>query len=272
METPYRGRGLVNKRLMIALSIVFGVVGTTLLVITIFNLRVNLEYVTRPLGLPNYDQGLPVTASTELKIVKTMGEFDEGRGNVVRMEQYHTDERKSRRNQQVTGEMASTVTRKSGYFAIEADTDIAVNEVLMNRAVLHLQPKNFWHRLYFMYPGILNSFVASFCFWFLALFVSNIQEGGAFTKRNGLRLQRVGWAILGLQALYYIQRVTPTLIDDFYLEYPTMSRFSSSDFWFRASPESEFSVTWALIGALILVVASAFRDGEMLQEEKNLTI
>ena len=41
---------------------------------------------------------------------------------------------------------------------------------------------------------------------------------------------------------------------------------------FQADPVQPFSITWTLIGALIWVLASAFQDGELLQEDKNLTV
>ena len=95
---------------------------------------------------------------------------------------------------------------------------------------------------------------------------------GRFQKKNRLRLQNIGWAILILQGAYFVVEFKQPLVNYFEVSYTATIPAYRSNFDFHADPVKPFSIMWLLIGALVLVLASAFRDGEILQEDKDLTI
>ena len=152
------------------------------------------------------------------------------------------------------------------------DPAFTVNGMVMKDAKFYLHTNKLGYRLYYSYPGIVNSLVVSYCFWLLAHFVSSIQKGGSFTEPNSRRLHKIGWAVLILQAAYLIIEFIPPLINYVNVSYTSSIPGYRSNFDFNADPVKPFSIMWFLIGALILVIASAFQDGEMLQEDKDLTI
>src|SRR5215204_248112 len=275
METASRHRRLVNKRLLLALSVLFGLAGIGLLFIAFFDLHPHVNYVSRRYGFLDYKQGIPVAANTNLKIADTsiMTYYKDG-WSLVTIPRDFRDERKSIPDKLPMPEKSDSIFAHKTVYDLrgEVDKHVTVNEIQLNRAKFYLQTEKLSYRLYFASPGILNCLVASYCFWLLALLIPDIQEGWSFGKTNRLRLQQVGWAVLTLQAVYFILELFPPLLINFDISFITTIPGEPSHFDFQADPEKPFSITWTLIGALILVLASAFRDGEMLQEDKDLIV
>ena len=274
METTSRRRSPVRKRLLVALSVLFALVGIGLLLIALLNLHPYVDYASRRYRFLDYKQGIPVEATTSLRIADTsiMTYYKDG-WTLVSIPADREDDRKSRPHKLPMPEKRDSIFAHNTVYTLEGEVNkhVTVNGTWMNRAKFYLQTEKLWYRLYFTYPGILNSLVASYCFWLLARFVSDIQEGWSFRKGNRLRLQHVGWAILVLQGVYLILEQMPP-IGDFVVKYTATIPGYRSHFDFQADPVTPFSMMWSLIGGLILVVASAFRDGEMLQEDRDLIV
>ena len=273
MKKAPRRRGPVSKRLLVTLSVIFAIFAVGLLAVVLFNFRPYVNITGGQAGFMDYKHGIPVAATKSLDIADTSIKTYYQNGLGIAKLPYDRYANWKLRDKGLP-ERSDSIFAHYKFINLysEVNPDVKINGIRMDRVKVYLQTKNVGYRLYYTYPVILNCMVASYCFWLLAQFVSAIQKGWSFTKQNRLRLEKVGFAVFFLQAAYFIVEFIPPLIDNVGVSYTSPIPGYWSHFDFLAYPVKPFSMTWLLISAVILVVANAFQDGEMLQEDKDLTI
>jgi hypothetical protein len=275
MEKAPPRRGPALKKLLLALSVLFALVGFGILSIVVFNVRPYVNISGGQLGLLDYAHGIPVEATTNLKIADTsIKTYYRNGWSLTSLPRDRMDNWTSKVHKLPPPEKSDSIFAHYGLLSLngEAIKHVAISGIEVDQAKFYLQTEKLAYKLYYAYPNILNFLVGSYCFWLLAQFVSAIQKGWSFTKKNRLRLQSIGWVLLILQAVYFSVEFMPPLINYFDVSYTATIPGYRSNFDFHADPVKPFSMMWLLIGALILVVAGAFRDGEMLQEDKDLIV
>lgn len=275
MANPKRHRNFINHGLLRFLSFFCIAGGVGLLSTVLFNFRPHSNVISDWYSYLDFSKGIPVEARTNLKIADT---------SIVTYDKYSAN-RVS--NKPGAGDKPESVSYKASTFPGtdslftqkklytrkgEVVNDVTVTAIHMNRAKLFLESEKLSHRLYFSLPGIVTFFVAAFCLSMLASLVSDIQEGSSFGKINRIRLQKIGWALLLLQGVFLIMNVTSLLFGKFNISFTGTLPDYPSHFDFQATPVMPFSPAWILIGTLVLILAYAFRDGEILQEDKDLIV
>ncbi len=121
-------------------------------------------------------------------------------------------------------------------------------------------------RLLLMLPLILKVLTFAFVAWQIAVLLSRVRAGESFSTSNNKHLLRSGWLILGVY-------LTLTAYEIFYHPFEsysliTFSGESFSDF----HPDQQVGFSWLVVGCIFIILSLAFRKGEKLQEEQDLTV
>jgi|GEM_PF-1542769 len=148
--------------------------------------------------------------------------------------------------------------------------DVTGNLKLKN-GVVHIQPKTLKERSILVLPLIFLLLLMSYCFWQFALFLQYIQSGSSFDVSNYNRLRNVGLALLSYNFLLII-------FSHYFSHFSILISFTSSKPDFRSpfhlsgTPDLDYEISYALAGFVFLILASAFKKGNQLQQENDLTI
>lgn len=275
MEKLKRHRSFVNKGLLRFLSGLCALGGIGLLFSVLFNVRPDSNVISDWYSYLDFSKGIPIEAKTNLEIGDTsIVTYEKYAANMMSNPAGAVGQTKSNAYKApILPGRDSLFTHKKLYTRKgKVVNEVTVTAIHMNRAKLFLEAEKFSHRLYFSFPGIVTFFVASFCLWLLASLVSDIQQGSPFGKINRIRLQKIGWALLLLQSIFLIMNLTTFLLGKFNISFTGTLPDYPSHFDFHATPIMPLSPAWILIGITILILAHAFRDGEILQEDKDLIV
>lgn len=272
MATPPRPQTFIGRNYLRLISILFAMGSLGLLSSVLFNVHLYPKFITDWYHFMDFRQGIPVEAMANLTVDdSSITNYNKDGDSIVSVQPRSLDLTKSTQSVPTTGDESGSIfidkkllTRKGAVIK-----HITVNKMHIRRAELYLQTKNIWYRLYFGFPAIITLIAASCCFWLLAGLVSDIQKGKSFGKASWKRLQFIGWAVLTVQIIYLVMDLFAPLLGRFFVSVTNTIAGNQSHFDFRADPVLSFNPAWALIGVLVLTLASAFRDGEILQEDKN---
>lgn len=121
-------------------------------------------------------------------------------------------------------------------------------------------------RFLLLLPAILKVLTFSFVAWQIAVLLSTVRAGESFSTENNKRLLRSGWLILGIYLFL-------TVYEIFYQPFGayTMHTFSGemvTDIY----PDQQVSFSWLVVGCIFIILSLAFRKGETLQQEQDLTV
>jgi len=127
-----------------------------------------------------------------------------------------------------------------------------------------LRAETFDWRLHFIGLGFALAaiLVVLWAIWNLRAVVKTALVGEPFAPANSRRLRRIGLVILGLT---FVAPLIEYQLGRYLLEQLTIEGLV-------LSPALRFSKDWLLGGLLFLVLASIFRHGTELEEEKALTV
>ena len=132
-------------------------------------------------------------------------------------------------------------------------------------------PQSIYQRIVLMFPSIFLCLFISFTSWQLSKFLHCIQLGHAFKGTNYIRLRNIGLACLLFQLLLYV-------FDFVFHQYYIIINFNStipnwkSPFYLSGSPQANSSLSYIIIGCIFLIIAKAFKEGNQIQQEQDLTI
>jgi len=146
-----------------------------------------------------------------------------------------------------------------------------VTKVDFESGTAYIKPESFYNRSLLIAPIVFFFGILSFFLWQLAFFINNIQRGEIFIPANYKRLRNMGIAVLAHQALLFILYLLES-------SYQILVNYQSTIPNYRppvylvAEADYHIGAPYLLAGALILVVANAFKKGYTLQQEQDLTI
>lgn len=272
MATTSRPQKFIGKNYLRFISILSAMGAIGLLAVVLFDVHLYPKFVTDWYKYLDFRRGIPVEAQANLNVSDTsIVTYNKDGDSIINMYPITSDVTKSIQRKQMTSQESNSVlvgkklVTKKG----EEISDVAITGMQISRAELYLQTDKLSYRLYFGFPSILTFIAASFCFWLLGGLVSDIQKGSSFGKTNWQRLQNIGRAIVVVQIVYLVMDLFAPLLGKFNITLTNTIAGQQSSFDFKADPVLPFSSAWALIGILVLTIASAFKEGEFLQEDKN---
>ncbi len=136
---------------------------------------------------------------------------------------------------------------------------------------VNIKPQNAMQRIQLTIPLVIWPLVLAFVFWHLAKFLHHIQLGDSFNDENYKRLRNIGIAVLLFQLLL-------TVYGLFLSRYSISVTFAStiqnwrSPFYLSGTPSSGWSLTSIMVGLFFIIISKAFKTGNTLQQEQDLTI
>lgn len=137
--------------------------------------------------------------------------------------------------------------------------------------MVHIQTKTLKEKSILVLPLIFLLLLILYCFWQFALFLQNIQSGSSFDVSNYKRLINIGLALLSYNFLLII-------FNHYFSHFSILISFTSSKPGFRSpfhqsgTPDLDYEISYALAGFVFPILASAFKKGNQLQQDNDLTI
>lgn len=149
---------------------------------------------------------------------------------------------------------------------------INIATLALNEATVYVRPKNYWHKLALALPNVLFYLTIGFIGMQMFRLLTGIYYRRFFEKRNYRIVSYIGWAVILYNVVAYVlgkfQYSTPYVYADFTSTVPVSRRL----FGIQAELETNFSIPWLIVAAVILGIARAFRRGYSLQKKEHLTI
>jgi len=136
---------------------------------------------------------------------------------------------------------------------------------------VHIQPDNTREKIILLSPIIFLLLLMSFCSWQFAMFLQFIQTNSSFDPSNYKRLQYIGIALLSYNFILLI-------FDQLFLRFTVWITMASNNPEFRSpfsltgTPDLHYGYLYFIAGCIFLILASAFKKGNHLQQEQDLTI
>ena len=137
--------------------------------------------------------------------------------------------------------------------------------------ILHIETHKKGWRLLLVLPMILSFSLFAFGARQLARLLRAILSGAAFTDSNYRRLRNIGWGIIAWQSILFILQAV-------FFNWTVLINFNSttpdfhSPFSFSVAYQYDLSFYWVIAGSMLLILAYAFRKGNQLQKEQDLTV
>ncbi len=150
------------------------------------------------------------------------------------------------------------------------DNAFSINGGSIQKGIINIQTQDVWFRLRLLFPLFITVLVSAYCMWQIAFLLQSITKEAAFESINFKRLRSVGWAIIVYQLVLFF--VTSYHYMSFQISFASSIPHYRSPITLSADTDSDFSVSWLLMGTAILILALAFKRGAELQQEQALTI
>ena len=271
---------LVDRYLIAGLmlaSIVCGIAAIVQLGCAIFNFNPYYETSKKngswsSIGT-NYKEGIPLTINVNsTNISDTSIRFVSGRTSGVY--NHSSDLERMSLNKKDTLKRLDTIY---GEYVLSYWNDSLgkkeqqVNNVSFSTFTVKVKPSSTMQRYLLLLPAIFFLFVLSYCFWQVAKFLHFIQLKDFFNFINYKRLRNIGVCLLVYQLIMFI-------FDLLFNKYNVSIQFNStisnwrSPLYLSGSPQSNSSIMYFIIGCCFLIAAKAFKDGNQIKQEQDLTI
>lgn len=150
--------------------------------------------------------------------------------------------------------------------------DWDIKRLTINSGVLYVQPSGFNQRMLLSILPILWCFVAGLCLWQLSKILKAIAEHEFFASHVPQRMSMIGWSIIAYQLACIIITIINYPYHSVTLEVSSSIPNYRAPFHISGFPENDYSITWLIAGAIILVFARAFKKGQVLQKDYDLQV
>ena len=137
--------------------------------------------------------------------------------------------------------------------------------------VLHVQTQRKGWRLLLLLPTILYLSLLAFGAWQIGSLLNDILNGAAFTVNNYRRIRNIGWGVIAWQLILFTLQLTCGYWSVFVIFNSTIPDYHSP-LQLSAAYNYDLSLSWLTGGSILLIVAYAFRKGNQLQNEQDLTV
>ncbi len=138
--------------------------------------------------------------------------------------------------------------------------------------MLHVQTERKGWRLLLVLPQILYFSLFAFSSRQIARLLKDILSGTAFSDSNYRRLRNIGWGVIAWQSVLIILYIVT-------MNWIALVNFHSTrpDFHLpvqlsQANLQYDVSLSWLIGGYVLLILAYAFKKGNQLQHEQDLTV
>lgn len=123
----------------------------------------------------------------------------------------------------------------------------------------------FYDRIMLYVPAILITLTIGYACWQFAKILGSIENNKAFLDRNYKRLFNAGaWIIIADLALLVFDVMNHSVVRGALHISPATSPGLSSN-------ENSFSLTWLVVGCILMILSKVFRKGSELQEDHDLS-
>jgi len=237
-----------------------------------FNLpgRIRLNKNTS-ISLSEFDRGIPFYATLATEIPDSS--IASNRGGTISLHNYYPGDDA---REQVSLNGVDYSDKIVSDFKVlnerSASNDIKLSGAKLNAAVFYLQPAKILDRLVLSLPGILTLLLIAFCSWQLLRIVNAIHSGNSFNQSSVKKIAGIGWAILVTFLLLFILDSLQNSVASVSLDFSSTIPNYRMPFQATAYKKSFSHWDWLIGGAIILLVAKAFRYGNQLQKQEDLTI
>ena len=158
------------------------------------------------------------------------------------------------------------------FAGLSESKDIRPLGARLDGVVVYLQPSKFGDKMLLSLPRILPLLLIAFCSWQLLQLVRAIHSGVSFTQSSPKRIATIGWAILFTALLLFILDLLQNSVTTIWLNFTSTIPKYRLPFQLSVYKGGFSQLEWLFAGAIILLVAKAFRHGNQLQKYEDETI
>jgi hypothetical protein len=124
---------------------------------------------------------------------------------------------------------------------------------------------SFYDRIMLYLPGILITLTVGYACWQFAKILNSIEKNKEFSDKNYKRLfNAAGWIISIDLLLLVFDVMNHSVVRGALHISPATSPGLTSD-------ENSFSLTWLVVGCILMILSKVFRRGSELQEDHDLS-
>jgi hypothetical protein len=124
---------------------------------------------------------------------------------------------------------------------------------------------SFYDRIMLYVPAILITLTVSYACWQFARILNSIENNKEFSDKNYKRLFNAGaWIIVVDLLLLVFDVMNHSVVRGVLHISPATSPGLTSD-------ENSFSLTWLVVGCILMILSKVFRRGSELQEDHDLS-
>jgi len=147
-----------------------------------------------------------------------------------------------------------------------------VKRLDVRSGVFYVEPSGLAQRLLLGTTGILICFVTGFCLWQLSKILKALASRDFFAEHIHRRIVMIGWAIIAFQLISILIHIINYPFRSVRLEVSSSIPNYRTPYDIAGLPATDFSFTWLIVGAMILLFARAFKQGQVLQKDRDLQI
>ena len=251
-------------------SIVLGLLALLLIVTMLFGIKPFIKREHSTIGLLDYQKGIPVKMVVG-EMIRDTSLILEAQNASFYGDGMLADSFYKKYADKITyGDTIVVLYDASGQ---KGEAKVRIGGSKINSITAFLNTKDFKIRVLFHLPVILEFLVWAFLCFQLARLLDSIQAGVFFDKKHFSKIFISGIAIILVQVILFII----SIFQNDYFQNLHVS-FESTIPHFRAPVSldayhlNNFDGKWFLIGCILVIIASAFKNGYKLKKEQELTI
>ena len=149
---------------------------------------------------------------------------------------------------------------------------INIATLTLNEATVYVRPKDYWHKMALGLPSILHYMMLGFIGLQMYRVLTAIHKSKFFDRRNYRIVASIGWALIVYNAIVYVLEKFQYSTREVYADFTSTIPKYRMLFDLRGQFDTNVSIPWLIVAAVILAIAHAFRVGYSLQKKERLTI
>jgi len=265
------------------LTTLFSVLGIILILLYVLGGTpyINLSNSSK-LGLTDFERGIPIPVRIMSGYILDSSFYGQsahgswsysGSTSMLSSQRAHWDSVRSDKDAHV--DIITTEFRiwngQSTTIVGKGDRPAYITDGQLLSGVLHVQTQRKGWRLLLLLPKLLYLSLFAFGAWQVARLLGDILSGAAFKNTNYRRIRNIGWGIIAWQLVLFTLSLAFKDWMAFINFYSTTPGYHSP-VQLSVAYEYDLSFSWLTGGGVLLILAFAFKMGNQLQQEQDLTI